>query len=1280
MCFDRFNAFLKNLSSLRRCVAFFSAFLMLYGCVSEPNKICENVSCDSLKNVESEAEIGEGVFLDSAVSGVTFYSGDLVGVTDREGRFQYVDGESVSFYLGSLFLGESPGGEIVTPVDLAENDFVKSIHLARLLQSLDADLDPENGISIEVDTTDYFGEHFRGSGFEEILQNPEVQRMLSKKHSGRALDEIIPSYGKAAAHLLQSLSEKNIEISDSIAELADKNSSVEIEFHVPDVVYSNGDSIPFELSVTSPQIPLTAWCVKPGLVQPEADDLCWTDLVEYPSSLSLADNASFSVLNLDETHISFWVKNAVGSHFFSAEPLRYYLLREAKGIPKETSVNSPVYMFTSDLSGAVAFSEECPRRKRSPKNIESDVVTAVKFDNLTAGVYSGCQIFVEVDEDLRIGPLLISNFVILEKTIIGGEAGVGDSEGLEGSDISGDGSGDSADEDSGVLGDAPVTDDPEVSGEADSSGEGGSSGDSEGLEGSDISGDGSGDSADEDSGVLGDAPVTDDPEVSGEGGSSGDSEGLEGSDISGDGSGDSADEDSGILGDAPVTDDPEVSGEADSSGEGGSSDDSEGLEGSGISGDGSGDSADEDSEILGDAPVTDDPEVSGEADSSGEGGSSGDSEGSEDGGADDTIEIEDDGLIIVTAPPTITAFEVLNGWDASSSRAVELLLEGYDDQAVSQYCVKLEETDPAVNDPCWKSLGNYIGAISETISFNAFEGWDIGAEQKIHAWLNDDTNQVSEKKIISVEYLPPTISKFLPPPKGEASAVLVFQSYFNGMLHLSDECPGQKLNNERVYDNMSFQLSFLDLTEGVYEDCRVFVLEDNGHMSDPVLVPQFEVVLSGVTEEGTSPPSDLGFSDSETTDSGTADSGESDAALLDSILSGEKEVDLTPPVIHQFQLNHDNQSISGLLVPALVEISDDQKMGSWCIAASTKGLPESNDPCWNSILDNDTYYEVVDYPISEDSDGWVSLSLWARDGSGNLAGPITRAVQYQPYVVLQKIPEFTNNTTPEFIFQSTYDSRIEFSEGCPQTHGTFSDAFEGQETTIFFGPAPDGRYSNCKITLTHEQGFAKSIELPAFIIDTVPPVIEDLRVDYKTGEDFYFRISENAYMSLEGGCALNTNLALEGGNLYHFHEVGKFPACTVEFTDFSGNRTEVSIPEFEVPSKADFSADVSFLSFVPTIDKIYCRVDSSTRNQAFIWADFSPSSIDTISWTVDPIKKCKRRSCYTEREFEVDNPSSKMTFIRDFDYSTPTTTLSLCISDGIDQVCSSKSISGSICM
>lgn len=642
--------------------------------------------------------------------------------------------------------------------------------------------------------------------------------------------------------------------------------------------------------------------------------------------------------------------------------------------------------------------------------------------------------------------------------------------------------------------------------------------------------------------------------------------------------------------------------------------------------------------------------------------------------------MEDDSLIIVTAPPTITAFEVLNGWGASSSRAVELLLEGYDDQAVSQYCVKLEETDPAVNDPCWKSLGNYIGAISETISFNAFEGWDVGAEQKIHAWLNDDTNQVSEKKIISVEYLPPTISKFLPPPKGEASAVLVFQSYFNGMLHLSDECPGQKNNNERVYDNMSFQLSFLDLTEGVYEDCRVFVLEDNGYMSDPVLVPRFEVILSGVTEEGTSPPSDLGFSDSETTDSGTADSGESDAALLDSILSGEKEADLTPPVIHQFQLNHDNQSISGLLVPALVEISDDQKMGSWCIAASTKGLPESNDPCWNSILDNDTYYEVVDYPISEDSEGWVSLSLWARDGSGNLAGPITRAVQYQPYVVLQEIPEFTNNTTPEFVFQSTYDSRIEFSEGCPQTHGTFSDAFEGQETTIFFGPAPDGRYSNCKITLTHEQGFAKSIELPAFIIDTVPPVIEDLRVDYKTGEDFYFRISENAYMSLEGGCALNTNLALAGENLYHFHEVGEFPACTVEFTDFSGNRTEVSIPEFEVPSKADFSADVSFLSFVPTIDKIYCRVDSSTRNQAFIWADFSPNSIDTISWTVDPIKKCKRRSCYTEREFEVDNPSSKMTFIRDFDYSTPTTTLSLCISDGIDQVCSSKSISGSICM
>lgn len=97
----------------------------------------------------------EGQFKDSNVAGLSYVSGGQSGVTDSEGRFTYEVGETVTFSVGNVTLGEEiEGKSVVTPVDLVEQGSTRSgpvTNTARLLQALDQDADPSNGITISQD-------------------------------------------------------------------------------------------------------------------------------------------------------------------------------------------------------------------------------------------------------------------------------------------------------------------------------------------------------------------------------------------------------------------------------------------------------------------------------------------------------------------------------------------------------------------------------------------------------------------------------------------------------------------------------------------------------------------------------------------------------------------------------------------------------------------------------------------------------------------------------------------------------------------------------------------------------------------------------------------------------------------------------------------------------------------------------------------------------------------------------------------------------------------------
>lgn len=107
-----------------------------------------------------------GVFLDSPVEGLRYISKSHQGITNSKGEFSYLEGEQVSFYIGSSFLGSTVGATQVTPFDLQDAEpitdpselmdalqgdpspFTRAINILRLLQSVDDDQKPENGIRI----------------------------------------------------------------------------------------------------------------------------------------------------------------------------------------------------------------------------------------------------------------------------------------------------------------------------------------------------------------------------------------------------------------------------------------------------------------------------------------------------------------------------------------------------------------------------------------------------------------------------------------------------------------------------------------------------------------------------------------------------------------------------------------------------------------------------------------------------------------------------------------------------------------------------------------------------------------------------------------------------------------------------------------------------------------------------------------------------------------------------------------------------------------------------
>jgi len=104
------------------------------------------IGCGGSNDPET-ATTGKAFYIDAAVGGVKYKCGTQEDITGADGSFTFDLGSGCTFYLGDIKLRDVVSSDLEDGKKLYETD----VKIARILQSLDKDGNPDNGITIEAD-------------------------------------------------------------------------------------------------------------------------------------------------------------------------------------------------------------------------------------------------------------------------------------------------------------------------------------------------------------------------------------------------------------------------------------------------------------------------------------------------------------------------------------------------------------------------------------------------------------------------------------------------------------------------------------------------------------------------------------------------------------------------------------------------------------------------------------------------------------------------------------------------------------------------------------------------------------------------------------------------------------------------------------------------------------------------------------------------------------------------------------------------------------------------
>ena len=137
----------------------------------------------------------KGVFVDGPVQNLRYHTATQSGNTDTNGQFLYVEGETITFFIGSVVLGSALAAPIMTPMSLVPGanspDDPAVMNIVRLLLSIDSNQEAGDGIQLsDVSHTAADGLAIDFSlNTADFSNNPAVHTLVqSVKTDGQLVD------------------------------------------------------------------------------------------------------------------------------------------------------------------------------------------------------------------------------------------------------------------------------------------------------------------------------------------------------------------------------------------------------------------------------------------------------------------------------------------------------------------------------------------------------------------------------------------------------------------------------------------------------------------------------------------------------------------------------------------------------------------------------------------------------------------------------------------------------------------------------------------------------------------------------------------------------------------------------------------------------------------------------------------------------------------------------------------------------------------------------------
>jgi len=167
-----------------------------------------SAASDSSSSNSSAPSALTGVFIDSAVANLSYTTapGGKNGTTSANGEYEYLEGDTVTFSIGALVFPPVAAKGVVTPMDMANSDSASpiSVNIAALLQSLDADGNPDNGIDIPAAAAEHANQIDFEQPYSSFAALPAVVNLVANSGS---TNTALVSEAQAKAHLDKSLND-----------------------------------------------------------------------------------------------------------------------------------------------------------------------------------------------------------------------------------------------------------------------------------------------------------------------------------------------------------------------------------------------------------------------------------------------------------------------------------------------------------------------------------------------------------------------------------------------------------------------------------------------------------------------------------------------------------------------------------------------------------------------------------------------------------------------------------------------------------------------------------------------------------------------------------------------------------------------------------------------------------------------------------------------------------------------------------------------------------------